>query len=192
MRELVLFLHSSLDGFVEGPNGAMDIGFVAYNEDLEGFANRALATADTILWGRPTYQMMHSYWPQMINHPDASEHEHNHARWINDVEKVVASTSLDEVTWNNSKLIKDNLPQAILDLKNHPGQDIVVLGSPRLAKELLKLKLVDRIKLTVSPVLLGNGLRLLDNLIANLELVSSETFSSGALALDYRVKKESK
>ncbi|MFZ2185223.1 hypothetical protein [Streptococcus parauberis] len=61
MRELVLFLHSSLDGFVEGPNEAMDIGFVAYDHDLESFANRNLATADTILWGRPTYEMMHSY-----------------------------------------------------------------------------------------------------------------------------------
>lgn len=62
MREVVVFLHISLDGVVAGPEGDMDIGFVRYNEELEGFANQTLATADTILWGRATYEMMHHYW----------------------------------------------------------------------------------------------------------------------------------
>lgn len=128
----------------------------------------------------------------MINHPEASDRERKHAKWITEVEKVIASTTLEEVTWHNSKLIKENLPQAISELKSRDGQDIVVLGSPRLAKVLLKLKLVDRIKLTVSPVLVGDGLRLLDNIVADLELVHSETFASGALALDYRIKKDRK
>ncbi|WP_331476232.1 dihydrofolate reductase family protein [Macrococcoides canis] len=82
MRQLTLFLHSSLDGYAEGPNGPMDIGFVAYNEELEQFANKVLSTADTILWGRQTYEMMYDYWPEMINNPEASEHEQSNANWI--------------------------------------------------------------------------------------------------------------
>lgn len=65
MRKLVLFLHASLDGFVEGPNGEMDIGWVSYDADLENHAKEILSTADTVIWGRGTYQMMHSYWPSV-------------------------------------------------------------------------------------------------------------------------------
>ena len=65
MRKLVLFLHASLDGFVEGPNGEMDIGWVSYDADLEKHAKEILSTADTVIWGRGTYQMMHSYWPSV-------------------------------------------------------------------------------------------------------------------------------
>jgi dihydrofolate reductase len=65
MRKLVLFLHASLDGIVEGPNGEMDIGWVSYDADLEKHAKEILSTADTVIWGRRTYQMMHSYWPSV-------------------------------------------------------------------------------------------------------------------------------
>ncbi|GIP37886.1 hypothetical protein J31TS4_11660 [Paenibacillus sp. J31TS4] len=63
MRKLVLFLHSSLDGFVEGPNGEMDIGWISYDDDLAKHAKYFLSTADTVIWGRRTYQGMHGYWP---------------------------------------------------------------------------------------------------------------------------------
>ncbi|UBH22617.1 hypothetical protein LAU42_01330 [Macrococcus armenti] len=65
MRQLTLFLHSSLDGYAEGPNGAIDIVFVAYNEELEQFANKVLSTVDTVLWGRQTSEMMYGY--RLIN-----------------------------------------------------------------------------------------------------------------------------
>ena len=64
------FLHTSLDGIVEGPNGAMDIGFVHYNVELEQFAKQVTANADTILWGRETYEMMYQYWPNMLNNEE--------------------------------------------------------------------------------------------------------------------------
>ncbi len=61
MRKLVVFLHSSLDGFVEGSQGAMGIDWIAYNSELENFADEVLQTADTIVWGRKTYEMMYDY-----------------------------------------------------------------------------------------------------------------------------------
>ncbi len=189
MRKLVIFLHMSLDGMVEGPMGPMDIGFVAYNEELEQFAQKNLSTIDTILWGRATYEMMYAYWPQMIDHPEATVYERRHAKWITKVEKIVASKTLEAVDWNNSTLIKENLPQVLKKLKEQEGQDILVLGSPRLAQYLLKEKLVDTIKLSVSPITLGKGLRLFDDIESNLELISSENFSTGALGLEYKVIK---
>lgn len=189
MRELVVFLHSSLDGIVEGPGGAMDIGFVRYNEELEAFANQTLATADTILLGRATYEMMHQYWPTMLDNPEASDHERNHAAWIEAVEKLVCSTQLDEVTWNNSRLLKENILSQIRAAKDQEGGDIVVLGSPRLAQFLLKEGLVDRLRLTVSPVVVGGGLRFLEEPQNSLELLEAEVMKSGVLGLTYQLTK---
>lgn len=190
MRKLKIFLHMSLDGIVEGPNGPMDIGFVAYNEELEAFAQKNLASVDTILWGRATYEMMADYWPKMLDSPDATDYERRHARWIQDVEKIVTSKTLKELDWNHSTLIQENLEADIQKLKNKEGKDILVLGSPRLANYLLQAKLVDGIIVTLSPTLVGNGYRLFDQVTADMELMSSESFSTGALGLTYQVKNQ--
>ncbi len=105
------FLHTSLDGIVEGPNGAMDIGFVHYNVELEQFAKQVTANADTILWGRATYEMMYQYWPNTLNNEEASEHELAHAVWIDAVEKIVCSRTLQETAWNHSTLIHEQITE---------------------------------------------------------------------------------
>ncbi|MFH0358090.1 dihydrofolate reductase family protein [Streptococcus sp. A27] len=155
MRNLIVFLHSSVDGMVEGPNGTMDIGFVAYNEELEAVANQVLSTVDTILWGRKTYEMMYGYWPTMLDNPDASDHERNHAAWIEKVEKLVCSTSLEKAGWNNTTLLKGDIVGQLKQLKMQEGGDILVLDSSRLAKFLMEEGLVGVLKLSISPVSVG-------------------------------------
>ncbi|MCM3172305.1 dihydrofolate reductase family protein [Paenibacillus sp. MER 99-2] len=188
MRKLVLFLHSSLDGYVEGPNGEMDIGWVSYDADLEKHAKEILSTADTVIWGRGTYQMMHSYWPSVPSDPSASEHELNHAEWIERTAKIVFSTTLENVEWNNSRLVKEGIEDEINKLKQQSGKDMVILGSPRLAHQLMQLDLIDEYKITVSPVLIGKGLPLFQGLKEkiDLKLIENKTFDSGAIALVYR------
>ncbi len=188
MRKLVLFLHSSLDGIVEGPAGAMDIGFVAYDEALQTQAQQILSTVDTVIWGRGTYEMMYSYWPTVSENSTASDYERHHAKWIENVEKVVFSTTLDKVDWHNSQLVKENMAEEIQRLKTLEGRDMLILGSPRLAHELMKLGLIDEFKITVSPILVGRGLRLFENIENEqaLTLVESKIFDSGALFLDYK------
>lgn len=188
MRKLVLFLHASLDGFVEGPNGEMDIGWVSYDADLEKYAKGILSTADTVLWGRGTYQMMYSYWPSVPSNPAASEHERNHAEWIEKTDKVIFSTTLEKVEWNNSRLVKEDVEEEIKNLKQQPGKDMVILGSPRFAHNLMQLDLIDEYKITVSPVLIGGGLPLFQGLKEkiNLKLIENKTFDSGAIGLVYR------
>lgn len=188
MRKLVLFLHASLDGFVEGPKGEMDIGWVSYDSDLEKHAKEILSTADTVIWGRGTYQMMHSYWPSVPSNPSASQHERDHAEWIEKTAKVVFSTTLEKVEWNNSRLVTENVEEEIKNLKQNPGKDMVILGSPRLAHQLMQLDLIDEYKITVSPVLVGRGLPLFQGLEeqVNLKLIENKTFDSGAIGLVYQ------
>jgi dihydrofolate reductase len=192
-RKLISFLHMSLDGVVEGPQGPMDIGFVAYDQDLESEADKVLATADTIVWGRGTYQGMNAYWPTMKDNAEANAHERHHAEWIEKVEKIVFSRTLsaDEVTWENSTLVSDNIVEKIEALKALDGQDMVILGSPRLTQELFALGLIDEFKLTVSPVLVGQGLHLFENVAAqtNLKLLEQKTFDSGLMSVHYQVEK---
>lgn len=188
MRKLVLFLHASLDGFVEGPNGEMDIGWISYDADLEKYAKEILSTADTVIWGRGTYQMMHSYWSSVPSDPSATEYELNHAEWIEKTAKIVFSKTLDEVDWNNSRLVKENVEDEIKKLKQQQGKDMVILGSPRLAHYLMQLNLIDEFKITVSPVLIGNGLPLFQGFKerVDLKLIENKTFDSGAIGLVYQ------
>jgi len=188
MRKLVLFLHASLDGYVEGPNGEMDIGWVSYDTDLERHAKEILSTADTVIWGRGTYQMMHGYWPSVPSNPSASQHERDHAEWIDKTEKIVFSTTLEKVDWNNSRLVNKNIEKEIRHLKQQPGKDMVILGSPRLAHHFMRLDLIDEYKITVSPVLIGKGLPLFQGLNEkiNLKLIENKTFDSGAIGLVYQ------
>ncbi|WP_134687362.1 dihydrofolate reductase family protein [Brevibacillus migulae] len=188
MRKLVLFLHASLDGFVEGPDGAMDIGWVSYDNDLAKHAAQILSTADTVLWGRGTYQMMFNYWPTVPSNPSSSEHELEHAEWIEQTSKIVFSKTLDKVEWNNSRLVKENVKEEIQNLKEQPGKDIVILGSPRFAHHVMGLDLIDEYKITVSPVLIGSGLPLFQGLQekTKLKLIENKTFDSGAIGLYYQ------
>ncbi|MGE7828733.1 dihydrofolate reductase family protein [Paenibacillus sp. NPDC093718] len=188
MRKLVLFLHSSLDGFVEGPNGEMDIGWVSYDADLEKHAKEILSAADTVIWGRGTYQMMHSYWPSVPSNPSSTQYELDHAEWIDKTTKIVFSTTLENVEWNNSRLVKNNVKEEIMNLKQQPGRDMVILGSPRFAHYLMELDLIDEYKITVSPVLIGSGLPLFQGLNEkiNLKLIENKTFDSGAIGLVYQ------
>jgi dihydrofolate reductase len=188
MRNVVVFLHSSLDGFVEGPEGSMDI---SYNHELEYFAEQVLENADTILWGRKTYEMMYDYWPTVLLKEDASENELNHAKWIENVQKIIFSKTINNVNWNNSHLIRTNVEDNLMQIKKQEGKDIVVLASPRFAHYLMQLGLVDEYKITISPILIGSGLPLFQNINApqNLKLIDSKTFESGALGLIYKVMK---
>lgn len=193
MRKVVVFLHTSLDGIVEGPNGVMDINWVAYDKDLEKHADEILSTVDTVLWGRGTYLGMKQYWTSVPSNPSASEHEIAHAKWLDATPKIVFSTTLADTDWVNSRLVKSNVAEEIEALKRQPGRDMIVLGSPRFAHHLMQLGLVDDIKITVSPVVLGSGLPLFKGIKEKLDLklTAHKTFDSGAIGLNYRVAKKS-
>ncbi|MHA4740405.1 dihydrofolate reductase family protein [Dyadobacter sp. MSC1_007] len=185
MRKLVLFAHMSLDGFAGDINGGLD--FLTYDEELQQYADELVKTVGSPLYGKTTYQLMEGYWPTVLDKPTASEHSRQHAQWVQDIPKVVFSTTLESADWNNTTLIKDNVEEEINKLKQQPGKDLVIFGSPGLSKSLMRLGLIDEFRLTVHPVILGDGISLFDSSLpkSNLKLVDSKTMNSGVVALHY-------
>lgn len=142
-------------------------------------ANAAgMATTDALLLGRVTYERLAAYWP---NQPGGDPMVDN----INSVQKFVVSTTLDEVGWNNSTLITENVAEELTELKRQPGKDITVLGSAQLVRSLLRDGLLDELRLMVHLVVIGGGKRLFGDASERnaLELVESETFGTGVVSL---------
>jgi dihydrofolate reductase len=105
------------------------------------------------LLGWVTYQLFASYWPT----PSAYEDNPILAPMLNDITKIVFSKTLNRAEWNNSRLIKENMAEEVLKLKEHPGKDMVILGSGSIVSALTRLGLIDGYEFMVSPVVLGRG-----------------------------------
>lgn len=185
MRKLVLFMHLSVDGFAADPNHGLD--FLTYDEELQQYADELVKTVGSPVYGRTTYQLMESYWPTVLKKPNAARHALEHAQWVENVPKIVFSKTLTEVTWNNTQLIKGNIPEEVKKLKQQPGKDLVIFGSPGLATTFMNLGLIDEYKLTVHPIILGNGISVFTNNTtkSTLKLLDSKTLKSGVVTLHY-------
>jgi dihydrofolate reductase len=157
---------------------------------MEKYAEDIISTVGSPVYGRVTYQGMESYWPTVLHDTKATKHDLDHARWVEDVEKIVFSETLEKVEWNNTRLIKDAVAEEVLKLKQQPGKDLVIFGSPGLARSLMQLGLIDAYQLTVTPVILGSGIPLFANIEdkINLKLVNSKTFRSGGVAFHYETE----
>src|SRR5690349_13978083 len=138
MRKLVLFMHMSLDGFAADPGRALN--FLTYDKELQDWADELVKTVGSPVYGRTTYQLMESYWPTVLKEPDADARSLEHARWVENVPKIVFSKTLSEATWNNTRLIKDNVADEIHTLKQQGGKDLVIFGSPGLSANLMNME----------------------------------------------------
>ncbi len=187
MRKLVLFLHQSLDGYCATNDGGLD--WVPYNEHLEKYAEKIVQTVGTPLYGRVTYELMKSYWPTVLKDAAASKHDREHAEWIENVEKIVFSTTLISNSWNNTRVIRDNVEEEVKKLKEGEGKDLVIFGSPTLARSLMSMDLIDEFQFTISPVILGEGLTFMRSIAERikLELVHSEEIKGGVVGMQYRI-----
>jgi dihydrofolate reductase len=185
MRKLVLFMHTSLDGFVAGPNGEMD--WIHVDEEIFDYAGERTNQSDTALYGRVTYQMMEAYWPTAADQPEATRHDIEHSKWYKSVPKVVLSKTMQGSTAPNTKIIVGNLRAEINALKQAPGKEIVIFGSPGAAHSLMAENLIDDYWLFVNPILLGQGIPVFKNIqqITALKLVASHVFPSGVICLHY-------
>ena len=136
MRKLVLFMHVSLDGFAADANSGL--GWISYDSELQQYADGIVATVGSPVYGRLTYELMAGYWPAVLNDPDESEHSKAHARWVDKTTKIVFSKTMKKAEWNNTIVINDNIAEEINKLKQQPGKDLVIFGSPGLALKLVK------------------------------------------------------
>jgi dihydrofolate reductase len=185
MRRLVLFMHTSLDGFVAGPNREMD--WIHVDDEMFEYAGKQTDMADTALYGRVTYQMMESYWPTAADQPNATKHDIQHSRWYNSVIKVVVSKTLQQENLANTKIISDNIAEEIKRTKQEPGKNILMFGSPSVVHLLMQDNLIDDYWLFINPLLLGTGIPLFQNIKdrINLKLLENKVFASGVVGLHY-------
>lgn len=188
MRNIVLVMHMSLDGYVAGLKGEFD--WVSLPEDLFDFVGTLTAESDTALYGRSTFQMMDSYWPTAGDEPDASNHDKEHSAWYNRVKKLVVSRSLTVQDRPDVEVIGTDLAEQLRTIKQQPGNSILIFGSASTVHALMKDNLIDEYWLFVNPVLLGSGMPLFKDLPGkiNLNLVGIREFGKGVLGLHYQLK----
>jgi len=182
MRKIIVQEMVTVDGFFAGINGEIDWHMVdaAFND----FAIKMLGTADTLLFGHTTYDLMASYWPT----PNASNDDPAVAEKMNSLLKIVISKTLQDAQWNNSTILHDINKDEIIKIKESPGKDILIFGSGTIVSALTKLKLVDEYRLIVNPVILGEGKSLFTGVDSrpHLRLFKTQTFESGNILLCYR------
>ncbi len=189
MRKIIFLIHATLDGFVAGPNGEMD--WIVYNEEVAQYSHDLHTTTDTAIYGRVTNQMMASYWPTVLSNPDSDPRDRGHAEWLETATKIAVSTTLPDSGWEkNGLLIKGNLAEEFTRLKQQPGKDMWLLGSPTLARNMMQLGLIDEYRINVNPVVLGQGVRLFGDTPLHLELMEAKTFKDGVVGLRYATAKK--
>jgi len=189
MRKIISFAHISLDGFVSGLKG--EIAWVKVDQELFDFVGKRISEGDTALYGRVTFQMMESYWPTAGDKPTATKHEIEHSKWYSKVQKIVLSKTLKESGLTNTKIISDNLPDRINEIKQQPGNDILLFGSPTATHSLIQQNLIDGYWLFVNPIILGQGIPLFVDIKdkIKLNLLTTRQFTSGVTELNYTVER---
>jgi dihydrofolate reductase len=167
----------TLDGRFEGPG--QDISWFLFDEELERYILETQQTADTLLFGRVTYEGMASYWPTAVGVI---------ADFMNAIPKVVFSRTLDTADWNNSRLVKDNVAEEVRRLKAQPGGDIFVFGSADFADTLFEHGLVDEVRIGLNPVVLGSGTPFFKDSPhrRQLQLLQLRPLKSGVVILHYQ------
>ena len=190
---IVIIEFISLDGVVQAPGGPdedTDGGFAHggwshpfFDPEVVGGAyTDALTKAEALLFGRRTWQTMAAAWPERAGDPFADR--------MNAIPKYVVSATLgdDDLTWNTSRIAGDQAVARIQELHETDGGDLLVMGSPTLARALLGEGLVDELRLIVMPVLLGGGKTIFpdEGALHTLDLVSTVTSGTGVHVSTYR------
>jgi dihydrofolate reductase len=181
MRKVVASEIVSLDGVVEAPD---KWHFPYFNDEMGEAIEAAMAAADAMLLGRVTFEEFAAFWPSQ-----SSENDQEIADYMNNTPKFVVSKTLaGPLEWNNSTLIKENVAEEITKLKQQPGKDISITGSPTLVRSLLQDGLLDELRLMVHPIVVGSGKHLFEEGGDQkaLKLVDAMTFSTGVLYLTYQ------
>ena len=184
MRKLIAAMNMTLDGFCDHTAMFAD-------DEIHQHYNELLSNADTLIYGRITYQLMESYWPSVVKNPTGNKPMDEFAVLIDNVPKIVFSRTLKNVDWKNTQLKKEIIKEEVLELKQQAGKNILV-GSPGLIVALTQLNLIDEYQLSVQPTILGNGLPLFRNITdrVDLTLLQTKTFACGAVFLYYETVKK--
>ena len=187
MSKVVVLTNLTLDGVMQGParpdedrrGGFEHGGWAAPYAAMEATGNN-FASAGALLFGRRTYENFYAVWPKQTNSP--------YTEFLNTIPKYVASTTLKEpLPWSNSTLLKGDAAQAVSQLKQQPGKDLLIMGSGELIQSLMRANLIDDYVLLIHPLVLGSGRRLFPDggAAVTLRLVATSTTDKGVVIATY-------
>ncbi|MEV0272238.1 dihydrofolate reductase family protein [Hamadaea sp. NPDC050747] len=192
-RTVVANISLSLDGRICGPGGEYDMGWIvphAISDEARAHMTRVTSAATTALLGRKNFQGFSGFWPAVAEDATAHPDDRAFSRWLDAVEKVVFSTTLTEVTWNNARLADADPATVVKRLRQQDGGDIIVLASTSVIQQLLGAGEVDQLSITLCPEIAGGGVRLFDDGLpgSSWELIDTTGTSSSAICLRYQRK----
>src|SRR5271157_4568429 len=181
MRNLIYAINLTLDGCCDHTKFNPD------DELLEHFTH-LLRDAGLLVYGRKTYQLMVPYWPDIAKSQSETKEDIEFAQAFDSLNKIVFSRSLASAEDKHTRIVRTNLRDEIVKLKQEPGKNILV-GGVDIPSQLMELGLVDEYRFVVSPTIAGEGRRLLEGVSLrerlHLKLVESKNFKSGCVALRY-------
>ena len=181
MRKLIFAINTTLDGCCDHTKQIAD-------EETHKYFTHLMQDVDLLVFGRKTYQLMVPFWPEVARSQSMSQASNEFARTFVSIKKVVFSRSLDSAEDRNTRIVRTNLRDEILKLKQEQGKDILV-GGVDIPSQLMELGLVDEYRFVVGPIVVGEGRRLLEGVSLperqQLKLVDSKIFESGCVALRY-------
>ncbi|HEY1405116.1 MAG TPA: dihydrofolate reductase family protein [Spirochaetota bacterium] len=182
MRKVVFAINISADGYCGHTDMMAD-------EELHVFFTKLLRNAGLMLFGRVTYQLMVPYWPDVAKNQSESEAINEFALVFDSLDKVVFSTTLKDVGGDKTRIVRANVPEEVIALKEQPGKDIFVSGLS-IASQLSDRGLIDEYYFVVHPVVAGKGPRLFETVQSRenlrLDFIGSESLQSGVIALHYK------
>lgn len=179
MSKLIATINTTLDGVCDHSAGIPD-------EETHVHYTNLLNDSSAILFGRITYQLM-QFWQTLLKNPSGKKAMDDFAVAIDKIPKIIFSNTLKSTGWDSAKLSNQSLKEQVLELKRQSGKDILV-GSPSLIIQLMKLNLIDEYQFCLHPVVAGGGMLLFENIKDRtvLKLVKTKAFGGGAVTLYYQ------
>lgn len=179
MRKVIAAINMTLDGFC-------DHTAISPDEEIHEYYADLLSNAETILYGRKTYQLM-EFWRTLAENPSGEKPMDDFAIVMDKTPKIVFSKTLKSVEWKSATLANRPLENEVLELKKQSGKNIFV-GSRSLIIQLINLNLIDELQIMIHPVIAVKGLPLFENIdeLTILKLIKTQTFTSGAISLTYK------
>ena len=181
MRNLIFAINTTLDGCCDHTKQFAD-------DETHEYFTHLLRTVDLLVFGRTTYELRVPFWPEVAKTQSMTKASNEFARTFDSLPKIVFSRSLGSAEDKKTRIVRMNLHDEILKLKQEPGKNILV-GGVSLPSQLIELGLVDEYRFIVGPILAGEGRRLMDGVSLpeklHLKLVESKPFKSGCVALRY-------
>jgi dihydrofolate reductase len=182
MRQLIYSINITIDG-------CCDHTKMVPNEELFDYYLQLVRDAGLLVYGRKTYQLMVPYWPEIAKNPSETKADREFAQAFDSANKIVFSRSLESAEGRNTRIVRSDLRDEIVKLKEEEGNNMLVSGVD-VSSQLIELGLVDEYRFVVAPILAGEGRRLLEGVSLpeklQLRLVESHVFKkSGWIALHY-------